>query len=59
MLFRSVYVDDIVIIGNDEGSIAQLKQDLSTEFQVKDLGQIRYFLGMEVARTKKGINVSQ
>ncbi|KAK4260610.1 hypothetical protein QN277_003703 [Acacia crassicarpa] len=54
-----VYVDDIIITGNDEESITLLKQDLSAEFQVKDLGQMRYFLGLEIARTKKGINVSQ
>ena len=53
-----VYVDDIVITGNDESSIAQLKQALASEFQVKDLGQMRYFLGMEITRSRKGINVS-
>ncbi|KZV22697.1 Cysteine-rich RLK (receptor-like protein kinase) 8 [Dorcoceras hygrometricum] len=54
-----VYVDDIIISGNDEEEIHRLKKCLSSEFEVKDLGPLRYFLGMEVARSKKGIYVSQ
>ena len=54
-----VYVDDIVIIGNNDGEIQKLKGFLAKEFEVKDLGNLRYFLGMEVARSKKGISVSQ
>ena len=59
MTILIVYVDDIVITGNDESFIAQLKQALASEFQVKDLGQMRYFLGMEITRSRKGNNVSQ
>ncbi|XP_020225261.1 uncharacterized protein LOC109807145 [Cajanus cajan] len=54
-----VYVDDIVIIGNDYDQIKHLKGILAKEFEVKDLGQLKYFLGMEIARTKNGIYVSQ
>ncbi|RVW51678.1 Retrovirus-related Pol polyprotein from transposon RE1 [Vitis vinifera] len=36
-----------------------LKKYLSEEFEVKDLGNLKYFLGMEVARSRKGIVVSQ
>ena len=50
-----VYVDDIIIMGNDEGEIAQLKVQLGKEFEVKDLGLLRYFLGIEVARGADGV----
>ena len=54
-----VYVDDIILIGNDLLDMNRLKQSLSSEFEIKDLGSLRYFLGMEVTQSKKGIVVSQ
>jgi hypothetical protein len=44
-----VYVDDIIITGNDEREMVQLKKDLARSFEVKDLGHLHYFLGIEVA----------
>lgn len=55
----AVYVDDMIITGDDEGEIAQLKARLGKEFEVKDLGQLRYFLGIEVARGEEGVVLSQ
>jgi hypothetical protein len=54
-----VYVDDIIVTGDNEEEIKQLKKKLSQEFEVKDLGQLRYFLGIEIARSPKGIVLSQ
>jgi hypothetical protein len=55
-----VYVDDIVITGDNEEEIEHLKGKLAQGFEVKDLGKLRYFLGIEVSRSKKkGIYLSQ
>ncbi|KAK2991196.1 hypothetical protein RJ640_027168 [Escallonia rubra] len=48
-----------VIQGNDEEELPKLKKVLSREFEIKDLGTFKYFLGMEVARSCRGISVSQ
>jgi hypothetical protein len=53
-----VYVDDIIITGDDEVEIKCLKGKLSREFEVKDLGQLKYFLGIEIARNPNGIVLS-
>ena len=52
-------MDDIILTGNHEKKIDLLKKLLSKEFEIKDLGNLKYFLGMEIARSKKGIAVSQ
>lgn len=54
-----VYVDDVVIIGNDDKIIATLKSFLNQHFYIKDLGPLKYFLGIEVARSQQGICLSQ
>lgn len=50
-----VYVDDIVVTGNDIEEIDRLRIHLATEFEIKDLGALRYFLGIKVARSRQGI----
>lgn len=54
-----VYVDDIILIGDDKDEMNRLKKCMALEFDIKDLGPLRYFLGMEVARSKEGITISQ
>ena len=54
-----VHVDDIILTGDDSLELERLKKALTREFEIKDLGPLRYFLGMEFARSKKGIFISQ
>ncbi|PRQ37607.1 putative RNA-directed DNA polymerase [Rosa chinensis] len=54
-----VYVDDMIVTGDDPKEMNELQKYLSKEFEMKDLGQLKYFLGIEVARSKKGISLSQ
>ena len=58
-IILSVYVDDIIITGNDTTGIARVKEKLGTVFDVKDLGPLRYFLGIEIARSRHGISMTQ
>lgn len=48
-----------MITGDDLEDVQHLKCHLSGEFEVKDLGALCYFLGIEVARLMKGIFISQ
>ena len=44
-----VYVDDIIVTGDDFEEIERLTKKLAKEFEIKDLGRLKYFLGIEVA----------
>lgn len=54
-----VYVDDIIVTGNDEKEKEALRRCLVREFEIKELGRLKYFLGIEVAHFKEGIFISQ
>ncbi|KAM2063841.1 hypothetical protein PS1_027402 [Malus domestica] len=54
-----VYVDDVILVGNSLDDIMRTKSFLSSHFKLKDMGQLKYFLGLEVARSKHGIALSQ
>ena len=54
-----MYVDDMVVTGNDPDERKTLQSYLSSEFEMKDLGHLKYFLGIEVSRSDKGIFLSQ
>ncbi|KAF5475752.1 hypothetical protein F2P56_007527, partial [Juglans regia] len=54
-----VYVDDIVVASSSLDSISALKTFLNNQFRIKDLGPLRYFLGIEVARSPTGIHLCQ
>ncbi|XP_070667406.1 uncharacterized protein [Malus domestica] len=48
-----IYVDDMIVPGDDKEEISRLKDYLAIEFEMKDLGGLKYFLGIEVARSKQ------
>jgi ribosomal protein S3 len=50
-----IYVDDWIIIGESDANIFDLKKLLKQKFKMKDLGELRYFLGIEVIQSPKGI----
>ncbi|CAL1406372.1 unnamed protein product [Linum trigynum] len=54
-----VYVDDIIIGGDAQKDINQVKMALSKEFKLKMLGPLKYFLGLEITRNEAGISVCQ
>ncbi|RVW17568.1 Retrovirus-related Pol polyprotein from transposon RE1 [Vitis vinifera] len=54
-----VYVDDIIVTGNDEREKHEVKQRLATKFEIKELGKLKYFLGIEVTYSTQGIFISQ
>lgn len=49
-----VYVDDMIITRDDVQEIARPKENLGKEFEVNDLGQLRYFMGIEIVRSLSG-----
>ena len=55
----TVYVDDIILTRDDLIEMERLKKSLASSFEIKELGTLRYFLRMEVARSRKGLGVSQ
>ena len=52
-------MDDIVITGSDSKGILSLKSFLHIQFHTNDLGMLKYFLGIEVMKSKQGILLSQ
>lgn len=53
VLLVGVYVDDLVITGNDPALIRTFKADIATRFKITDLGELKWILGMEVERDRK------
>lgn len=54
-----IYVDDLIITGDDKEGIQDTKSFLKSVFDIKDLGELKYFLGIEVCRLDEGLFISQ
>ena len=53
VVFLVLYVDDILLIGNDLESLYKVKNWLASQFQMKDLGEASYILGIQMIRDRK------
>jgi hypothetical protein len=58
-MFILVYVDDIIVACSSQGATNALLKSLEEDFALKDLGELHYFLSIEVTKTKEGILLSQ
>jgi hypothetical protein len=59
LLIVCLYVDDLIFTGNDEGMFRTFKQSIMKEFEMTDLGKMKYFLGIEVTQSAGGIFICQ
>ncbi|KAM2703827.1 hypothetical protein EV2_005377 [Malus domestica] len=59
VIYLLIYVDDILVTGNNPSHISQLIQQLGQKFSMKDLGPLHYFLGMEIQRTPTAMYLTQ
>ena len=54
-----IYVDDIIIASSSQAATNALLNDLRSEFALKDLGDLHYFLGIEVQKVSDGLVLNQ
>ncbi|GJS78140.1 retrovirus-related pol polyprotein from transposon RE1 [Tanacetum coccineum] len=59
MIFGSCLLDDLILTGNNESLLTSFTTRLNQEFAIKDLGDLSYFLGLEVSYTNDGLFLSQ
>lgn len=55
MIIVLIYVDDLLITGDNETMICEVRQALHQQFKPKDLGELKHFLGIKVLRSDKGV----
>ena len=58
-IYMLIYVDDIIIVSSSDQATERLIQQLKINFAVKDLGDLEYFLGIEVKKASNGIILTQ
>lgn len=54
-----IYIDDIVVIGNDLSCIKELKANMNKQFEINNIGNLKYFLSLEIMQSRKGIYIFQ
>jgi hypothetical protein len=58
-MYLLVYVDDIIVISSSTAAVDALLRDLGAEFVLKDLGDLQYFLGIQVIKQSDGLLLCQ
>lgn len=60
-IYLLLYVDDPILVSKDYAEISKLKRQLSSEFEMKDLGSLKKILGMDIRRSRKNdlLTISQ
>src|SRR6185312_81591 len=58
-MYVLVYVDDIIVASSTPSATSALLSDLNKEFALKDLGDLHYFLGIEVNKVSDGLILAQ
>ena len=59
VIFVLIYVDDIIVASSSQSATNALLHDLSSEFSLKDFGDLNFFLGIEVKKVQDGIVLKQ
>ena len=59
ILIVSLFADDLIFTSNSESLFVKFKNSMKLEFDMTDLGKMKYFLGMEVLQNSDGIYISQ
>ena len=59
MVFVLVYVDDIIVASSSSQATSSLVRDLGIHFAIKDLGDLHFFLGIEVKKVQEGLVLTQ
>ena len=58
-IYITIWVDDLLIAGQNRRDIANVKGQLAGEFEMKDLGELKHFLGMKISRTNNKISIDR
>ncbi|KAD4385282.1 hypothetical protein E3N88_25450 [Mikania micrantha] len=59
IMYVCLYVDDIVCTSSSMSMISEFKESMQEEFEMSDMGLLRYFLGLEVTQTENGVFINQ
>jgi len=59
ILLVQIYVDDIIFGSTNDSLCKEFSQDMQSEFEMSMMGELNFFLGLQIKQTKNGIFISQ